>query len=171
MLQAEKVAAYREAQNILALGQKWQRLTPGEKRPNFERSAKYILRRAVGHKMVERHTHRAMHVHNGLMHQHEPREARRIERYLRSGIVHPDVLHSFRQGARPKAAAAAQYRGEPLRPDDPDVEHIVADNSEDVHYPTHMNTRSGAFISRHADIAVPQIVSRRADPIGYKQDE
>ena len=170
MLQAEKVAAYREAQNILALGQKWQRLTPGEKRPNFERSAKNILRRAMGHKTVGRHTHRAMHIHNGLMHQHEPREARRIERYLKSGIVHPGVLHSFRQGAVRKAATVA-YRGEELRPDDPDVEHIVADNSEDVHYPTHMNTRSGEFISRHADIAVPQIVSRRADPIGYKQDE
>ena len=104
MLQAEKVSAYHEAQNILALGQKWQRLYPGEKRPNFERSAKNILRRAMGHKTVGRHTHRAMHVHNGLMHQHEPREARRIERYLKSGIVHPGVLHSFRQGARPEAA-------------------------------------------------------------------
>ena len=75
MLQAEKVSAYREAQNILALGQKWQRLTPGERRPNFERSAKNILRRAVGHKTVGRHTHRAMNIHNGLMHQHESRGA------------------------------------------------------------------------------------------------
>ena len=39
-------------------------------------------------------------VHSGLMHQHDPREARLIERTLRNGIVPPQVLSSFRDGAR-----------------------------------------------------------------------
>ena len=40
-------------------------------------------------------------LHDGLMHEHAPREARLIERTLRNGIVHPDVLHSFRHGECP----------------------------------------------------------------------
>ena len=38
--EAEQQEAYREAREILKLGEKWQQLMPGEKRPNFERAAK-----------------------------------------------------------------------------------------------------------------------------------
>ena len=49
--EAEQQEAYREAREILKLGEKWQQLMPGEKRPNFERAAKQVLRRALGHRV------------------------------------------------------------------------------------------------------------------------
>ena len=93
---AAKRDAYREAQQILKLGDKWQELMPGERKPNFERAAQEILRRALGH--APRPAEEPLDVHGGMMHQHKPREARLIERTLRSGLVHPDVLHSFQSG-------------------------------------------------------------------------
>ena len=92
--EAEQSRAFREAREIMKLGEKWQQLMPGEKRPNFERAAREVLRRALGHQ-VARNTERLDIREDGLMHEHEPREAHLIERYLKSGTVHPDVLHSF----------------------------------------------------------------------------
>ena len=88
----EKRAAYEEARQLLLLGKKWQQLMPGERKPDFRRAAKAVIRRALGKSTVPREPD--LDVHNGLMHEHAPREARLIERTLRSGIVHPDVLHS-----------------------------------------------------------------------------
>ena len=56
LTRAQKHDAYREAQEILKLSEKWQELMPGEKRPHFERAAQEVIRRAVGHK-VERTRH------------------------------------------------------------------------------------------------------------------
>ena len=81
------------------LGKKWQQLMPGERKPDFKRAAKAVIRRALGKSTVPREPD--LDVHNGLMHEHAPREARLIERTLRNGIVHPDVLHSFRHGEVP----------------------------------------------------------------------
>ena len=92
----QKHKAYQEAQSILALGRKWQQLVPGEKRPNFERAAQEIVRRALGHR-VERNES-PLDLHDGYMHQHGAREAHLVERYLRSGTVHPDALHSVVHG-------------------------------------------------------------------------
>ena len=95
----EKRAAYEEARQLLLLEKKWQSLMPGERKPDFKRAAKAVIRRALGKQVVPREPD--LDLHDGLMHQHAPREARLIERTLRNGIVHPDVLHSFRHGEVP----------------------------------------------------------------------
>ena len=92
----EQQRALREAREIMKLGEKWQQLMPGEKRPNFERAAREVLRRALGHQVVK--NQEALDIHGGLMHEHQPREAHLLERYLKSGTVHPDVMHSFVHG-------------------------------------------------------------------------
>ena len=45
--EAEKHAAYLEAQQILRLDEKWQR-SCRERKPNFKRAAREVLRRALG---------------------------------------------------------------------------------------------------------------------------
>ena len=94
----EQFAALQEAQSILQLEKKWHRLVPDERKPNFKRAARVILERALGHTAVGKEP--ALRVHSGLMHQHDEREARLIERTLRNGTIHPEVLQSFREGAR-----------------------------------------------------------------------
>ena len=76
----EQQRARREVREIMKLGEKWQQLMPGEKRPNFERAAREVLRRALGHQVVK--NQEALDIHGGLMHEHQPREAHLLERYL-----------------------------------------------------------------------------------------
>ena len=83
----EQQQAYREAREIMKLGQKWQQLMPGEKRPNFERAAKEVLRRALGHQ-VQKNVE-ALDVREGKL---------------------GTVLHSFVHGDVHKAAAATSGR-------------------------------------------------------------
>ena len=105
-------------------------------------------------------------VHNGLMHEHAPREARLIERTLRSGIVHPDVLHSFRHGEVPypeqvpigAITGGRQHvpLGERRRIVNTDVSDLgplvhAVYYPEDLEFPTHMNTRTQEFTPKHAD--------------------
>ena len=67
----EQQRAFREAREIMKLGEKWQELMPGEKRPNFERAAKEVLRRALGHRVVK--NEEALDIkEGGLMHEHAP---------------------------------------------------------------------------------------------------
>ena len=163
-----KRAAYKEAHTILQTGKKWQRLVPGERRPDFERAARHVLYKALGRQTQALEP--PMRVHNGLMHQHAPREARRIERYLRSGMLHPDVLHSFQSGRVTRKPRPVRLRTEPLRQDDQDVEHVVLDRLAQVHHPVHLNTRTGDYISRHEDAPEPQVVRSKPDAIGYSQE-
>ena len=51
MTDAQKRDAYREAQQILRLDKTWQQIMPGERKPNFRRAAREIIRRALGHKV------------------------------------------------------------------------------------------------------------------------
>ena len=51
MTEAQKRDAYHEAQQILRLDRNWQQLMPGERKPNFKRAAREIIRRALGHKV------------------------------------------------------------------------------------------------------------------------
>ncbi len=165
---AQKQDAYREAQQIMLLADKWQELMPGERKPNFRRAAQEVLKRALGHRTAR--NDEALDIHGGLMHEHEPREARLVERWLRSGAVHPDVLHSFRSGRVTRKPRPARFRGEPLRQDDQDVEHVVLDRLAQVHHPVHLNTRTGEYISRHEDAPEAQVVRSKPDPIGYSQE-
>ena len=147
--EAEQQQAYREAREILKLGHKWQQLMPGEKRPNFERAAKEVLRRALGHR-VQKNVEALDIRDGGLMHEHAPREAHLIERYLKSGIVHPDVLQSFVHG---------DVHGEPAKPaqplvgdmhDLPDFE-VFVQHQGDQHYPGHWHPGTGEFGVGHHD--------------------
>ena len=67
----EKRAAYEEARQLLLLGKKWQQLMPGERKPDFRRAAKAVIRRALGKSTVPREPD--LDVHNGLMHEHAAR--------------------------------------------------------------------------------------------------
>ena len=160
----EKRAAYEEARQLLLLGKKWQQLMPGERKPDFKRAAKAVIRRALGKSTVPREPD--LDVHNGLMHEHAPREARLIERTLRSGIVHPDVLHSFRHGEVPypeqvpigAITGGRQHvpLGERRRIVNTDVSDLgplvhAVYYPEDLEFPTHMNTRTQEFTPKHVD--------------------
>ena len=56
MTDAQKRDAYREAQQILRLDKTWQQIMPGERKPNFRRAAREIIRRALGHKVQRNQT-------------------------------------------------------------------------------------------------------------------
>ena len=153
---AAKRDAYREAQQILKLGDKWQELMPGERKPNFERAAQEILRRALGH--APRPAEEPLDVHGGMMHQHKPREARLIERTLRSGLVHPDVLHSFQSGivtGDPKPPKPKYDLG--YDPDLPDFEVFVHDAATTIDYPSHYEPGTDTY---HSSVHDPEPYAR-----------
>ena len=52
-----------------------------------------------------------------LMHEHDSRTARVIERTLKNGIIHPDVLHSFQSGRSKQPARQDHTIGRDLAPD------------------------------------------------------
>ena len=90
MTEAQKRDAYHEAQHILRIDKKWQQLMPGERKPNFKRGARDIIRRALGQKVQRNQA--PLDMHAGLMHEHKPREAALIERTLKNGMYDPSVL-------------------------------------------------------------------------------
>ena len=147
--EAEQQEAYRESREILKLGQKWQQLMPGEKRPNFERAAKEVLRRALGHR-VQKNVERLDIREDGLMHEHAAREAHLLERYMKSGPVHPDVLQSFVHG---DVHTEPQKRWQPPlgdMTDLPDFEVFVQHHG-DQHYPGHWHPGTQEFGVGHHD--------------------
>ena len=163
----EKRAAYEEARQILLLQKKWAQLMPGERMPDFRRAAKAVISRALGKQVVPMEP--SLDIHDGLMHEHAPREAALIERTLRNGIVHPDVLHSFRHGEVPKprqvpiGALTGTRQHVPLgelpgstRMTNDDTRglaqmvHAVQFN-EDLEFPTHLNTGTREFTPKHSD--------------------
>jgi len=85
------------------------------------------------------------------MHEHSPRTARVIERTLRCGMIHPDVLHSYRKdGVRP--GKAKTFKEEPvLKHDDPDVVHYVL-HGDDLPYP-HGHMQGYGFVPRMQEAA------------------
>ena len=147
--EAEQSRAFREAREIMKLGEKWQQLMPGEKRPNFERAAREVLRRAMGHQ-VARNTERLDIREDGLMHEHEPREAHLIERYLKSGTVHPDVLHSFVHDRRLADREPREMPAEEDLDDLPDFD-VFVQHEGDQHYPAHWHPGTGEFGVGHHD--------------------
>ena len=162
LTRAQKHDAYREAQEILKLSEKWQELMPGEKRPHFERAAQEVIRRAVGHK-VERNE-APLNIHGGYMHQHDAREAHLLERYLKSGTVHPDALHSFVHGRERMPAPEVQAPPHDDLEDLPDFDLYVQNLHEDLHYPGHYNPGTGDFLDAHVDPPVAQELTSAAEP-------
>ena len=162
----EKYAALQEAQRILQLEKKWRRLVPDEPKPDFKRAARIILQRALDHKTVSHEPE--LQIHNGLMHEQDTREARLIERTLRSGLIHPEVLRSFREGARSPTTKpliqsivgsrtpvpAGEFSDFQLDTDTSDLHESVHDihfPREELEFPTHINMRTGEMKSKHSD--------------------
>ena len=163
--EAQKHDAYREAQQILRLADKWQELMPGERKPNFQRAAQEVLKRALGH--TTRRNEEALHIHGGLMHEHGPREARLLERTLRGGVLHPDVLHSFQHGvtkADPRRPPVTYDLGDD--PDLPDIDVHVHDAGYTQVGPSHYEpARDQYHVAEHApDSHVPMSLAGPEQP-------
>jgi hypothetical protein len=128
--------------------------------------------------------HQPMRVQRGKMHhQHSPRTARLLERTLKSGIVHPDVLMHYHTGTKkpyakgelkfqPRRAPAIvgesrQMSREKLRHDDLRVQHVVQ-HPGDLHYP-HGHMQGQGFIPKehtfNPHIQVQQHIGTTADPV------
>ena len=116
----QKMKAMREVQEIYALGKKWRRNLPDEKRPDFEGMADRIMSRALGLPTIEgpRGTREPIYeaAHMSLQ---DPRTAALVERTLKNGMYHPDVLHSFqsdRTTVHADAASDEREHGRAARP-------------------------------------------------------
>jgi hypothetical protein len=130
-----KLKALREVESIYRLSKKWQRLTPDEKRPNWERIADAILKKALGTPVRARPV--GLHIRRSQQHHaHSPRSARAIERTLQNGIVHPDVLHSYRNDKVEHGSTRVRYEKPRARPDTPVAQHYVQHGARDIEYPS-----------------------------------
>ena len=145
MSEAQKRAAYHEAQHILRLDKKWQELMPGERKPDFRRAAREVIRRALGHKVHK--NEQPLDIHSGLMHEHKPREAALIERTLRNGMTPPSVLHSFQHGVQPSRAEMPKDYTTGEDPDLPDFDVFVHNASQIIDYPSHYEPGTDTFHS------------------------
>ena len=93
----------KEIQRVGQLARTWQRNLPDEQRPAFEQAQLKLIDNYL--RKGDRARHRPMQqepieIHNGLMHQHNSRSARMIERTLRNGLMPAHTLESFRDGSR-----------------------------------------------------------------------
>ena len=129
-----KLRALREVESIYALAKKWKKLTPDEKPPNWERIADAVLKKALSQPVDPEEVHMRL-VRDGMHHEHDPESARLIERTLKNGVVHPDVLHSYRQGT-PRQQLQPVKWGKPPRADTMPVQHIVQ-HQGDLQYPSY----------------------------------
>ena len=156
----QKLKALREVEEIYAMSKKWQRLTPDEKRPNWERIADNVLRKAMSEPIIQ-----AEHVHqvkpDKMHHDHAPRTARMIERTLQNGSFHPDALHSYQSGFTREPKTKFRPRRPKPTPYDLPVQHVVQ-HGENIHYP-HGHLQGYGFVPRHHEVASHvQVEPRRA---------
>jgi hypothetical protein len=169
MSEAQKRDAYREAQQILRLDKTWTQLMPGERKPNFRRVAREIIRRALGHKVQRNEA--PLELHSGMMHEHKPREAALIERTLKNGMHDPRILHSFQLGAKevPPRPTKTDYTIDD--PELPDFEVFVHDHGTTIDYPSHYEPGTDTYHSsvhdppEHAEVPmrVPQNTRLHSD--------
>ena len=141
----ERDRAIKEADSILRLGKKWQRNTPNERRPNFEAAAATILRRTIGSKVVSGKKQPMQIKPDSLQHQHNEREARLLERTLKTGTLPPEVLHSFQTGRARKAAEPLQVDRGPDPDHLPDFELYMQDHVHNLGAPGHYDIRAQRF--------------------------
>ena len=143
----QKLRYLREVESVHRLSKKM--LPP--QGTTWSRIADGILRKALG-KPVQGEPETINIRRNGHMHHHSPRTARLLERTFRNGIVHPDILHSFRNDGTQRTQVDGHY-GRPYAGDaaatvnavprqrkralahTPDVVHYVQHGSSDLHYP------------------------------------
>ena len=147
----EKLKAIKEVESIYALAKKWQRLTPDEKRPNWERIADAVLKRALSKPVLGEP--RQIHMRSGSMHHdQDATTARIVERTLKNGTVHPDVLHSYSSGITSADRARPHRSRLPPARDTPPVRHIVQHGATDLHYPAG-HLQGYGFVPREHEVA------------------
>ena len=88
------------------------------------------------------------------MHEHSPRTARVNERTLRNGMMHPDVLHSYRDGRVTRGKPKAFFEKPVPTADTPDVIHYVQHGSTDLAYP-HGHMQGYGFVPSEHHVASP----------------
>ena len=173
----ERDRAIKEADAILRLGKKWQRLVPNERRPNFEAAAASILRHVTTSK-VDSGRRRTLNIkEDGLQHHHDEREARLLERTLKVGTLPQEVLHSFQTGRVRRQPRKLQLDRGPDPAHLPGFELYMHDSTKDYHMPGHYNVRTGQYQnhmhSMHADFGgarlVPQLMPSVKVPGGTEE--
>ena len=131
----KKLKYLREIENIHRLSK---RVLPPQG-TTWARIADSHLRKALDLPVVQKEDQLNMKV-NGMHHEHSPRTARLIERTLRNGVHHPDLLHSYRgdnvQVTSGKSGARKSFfRAPEPTADTPDVMHYIQHGSSDLVYP------------------------------------
>ena len=166
----EKLKAIREVESIYALSKKWQRLTPGEKRPNWERLADAVLQKAIGQPLAA--PPQPLNVQDDKMHhEHSPRSARVIERTLRNGLVHPDALHAYGSNIVRPDKSFFRPRRPARRATDHAVQHFTQHGGTDLHYPSGHLQGYGFVPSEHevpSHIQLETVQQKAAEPVPTK---
>ena len=142
-----KLKALKEVEQIYRLAKKWRRNMPDEKRPDFERMADHVFRKA----MAMPHRERVMPVDvraGGHMHEHDPRSAALIERTLKTGDYGPDALTSYTSGRVLAGKRRQQFRRPARQPRDLGVRHVVQ-GTDDLQYPSGHMQGQGFVPSMH----------------------
>ena len=142
-----KMKAMREVQRIYDLAKKWQRpVGHTGKMPNFSAMADSVMRKAMRAE-VEIECRLTFATANSCT--SDSRTARVIERTLKNGIIHPDVLHSFQSGRSKQPARQDHTIGRDLAPDPSltDFDLFVQHSDYDLDYPSHFVPGEG-FIPR-----------------------
>ena len=148
----------KEIQRVGQLARTWQRNLPDEQRPAFEQAQLKLIDNYL--RKGDRARHRPMQqepieIHNGLMHEHNSRSARMIERTLRNGLMPAHTLESFRDGSREQKIDEPYWRTrQPVaeqRAHLPKVD-VFLQHSEDTHDVSHFDSGSGAFVPQQAEV-------------------
>ena len=143
----EKLRYLKEIESIHRLSKKV--LPPAG--TTWARIADRHLKKALG--MPVRESPETLNVQRSKhMHQHSPRTARVVERTLRNGIVHPDVLHSYRNDKITPGREFPFYEKKAPRPDTPNVQHFVQHGSSDLSYP-HGHMQGYGFVPTEHQVA------------------
>lgn len=146
----EKLKALKEVENIYRLSKKT--LPPRGK--TWAQIADRVLEQALGRRVQSESTE-VFDMRPGKMHhEHSPRTARVVERTLRNGMHHPDVLHHYRGDHAPldQTRAVPQRHKIGFTDDTPDVIHYVQHGASDLVYPGgHMQGQG--FVPRSHEVA------------------
>ena len=162
----QKLKAMQEVQRIYDMSKKWQR-GPGHNgpMPNFRAMADAVMRKAMDADVVGDRL--PLDIRDGkLMHEHDSRTGRIIERTLRNGIVHPDVLHSFQSGRAKRPADQSHLRDRrlPYDPQLPNVDLYIQHSDTDLHYPSHFVPGEGFVPKEHTHDSHVQLESAGSAP-------
>ena len=145
----------KEIQRLGQLSRTWQRNLPDEQRPAFEQAQLKLIDQYVRRGERARFPKQdPIEIHNGLMHEHDSRSARVLDRTLHNGIIPHAVARSFRDGSREDKIDEPHWRRPvPMleqRAHLPSVD-VFLQHKEDTHEVGYFNHKSGAFVPQQSD--------------------